>query len=322
VCAVEIHAILGSAMASSISSRRVLLVSFLVDVFDVVSNLVVALLTGSAVVFSEMAQGLADSAGSAFLVIGERRSGRAGDADHPFGYSREAFFWGLLSAVAMLGIGAGLSAWRGYRQLVHPEPLETPVLAIAVVALAIVTNSYAVSLSARKLRAEHGRLKAAFRIMDEPLIKSALLRDVIGTFTSVVGLIALLLYQSFDAPYFDALGALAAAVMMTAASIALMAQARALITGQALPRGTLRRLRSTVLSTPGVMAVNRLAAVYSGTSAVLVDADLDLAENLDTTEIEKVLDLIESRTRSLIPHVERVRFVLNSPGMDDNGGAK
>ena len=60
-------------MSSPISSRRVLLVSFLVDVFDVVSNLVVALLTGSAVVFAEMAQGLADSSGSALLVVGERR---------------------------------------------------------------------------------------------------------------------------------------------------------------------------------------------------------------------------------------------------------
>ena len=56
-------------MAMAPSSRRVLLVSFLVNVFDVVSNLVVALLTGSAVVFAEMAKGLADTTGSALLVI-------------------------------------------------------------------------------------------------------------------------------------------------------------------------------------------------------------------------------------------------------------
>ena len=92
------------------SPRRVVMVSFLVNVLDVVTNLVVALLTGSAVIFSGMAQGLADSAGSALLVIGERRAARPRDAAHPLGYSGEAFFWGLLSAVAMLVIGAGLSA--------------------------------------------------------------------------------------------------------------------------------------------------------------------------------------------------------------------
>jgi cation diffusion facilitator family transporter len=300
-------------MSSPVSSRRVLLVSFLVDVFDVVSNLVVALLTGSAVVFAEMAQGIADSTGSALLVIGERRSRRPPDAKHPFGYGREAFFWGLLSAVAMLVIGAGLSAWRGYGQLVYPEPLDTPLLAMAVVTLAIVTNSYAVSLSLRKLVGEHGSLAQAFRNMDRPLVKSALLRDVIGTFTSVVGLVALVLYQAFDLVFFDALGALAAAVMMTVASLILMAQARALITGRALPRSTLRRLRKIILGTPGVDAVNRLAAVHAGTSAVLVDVDLDLADELETAQIEALLDQLEGRIRAELPDTERVRVELNSP---------
>lgn len=295
------------------SSRRVLVVSFAVDVFDVVSNLVVAVLTGSAIVFSEMAAGLADSVGSALLVTGERRSRRPADARHPLGYTREAFFWGLLSAVAMLIIGAGLSAWRGYRQLVAPESLETPMLAIAVVALAILTNGYAVRLSVRKLIGEHGSLRSAFRHMDEPLVKGALLRDAVGTFTSIVGLVALVFYQVFGSILFDALGALAAALMMTAASLTLISQSRALITGQALPRATLRHLSSAVLTVPGVDAVNRLAAVYTGTSEVLVDLDLDLAEELDTTRIEALLDQVERRIRVELPDTEHVRVNLNSP---------
>ena len=296
------------------SSRRVLTVSFLVNLLDVVSNLVVALVTGSAVVFAAMAQGLADSAGSALLVIGERRADRPGDSEHPLGYGREAFFWGLLSAVAMLVIGAGLSAWRGYQQLLDPSPIDTPVLAIGVVALAVVTNGYAVKLSVRKLVAENGGIRNAFRSMDQPLIKSALLRDSIGTFTSIVGIVALILFWTFDLIIFDALGALAAAVMMVAASLMLMAQARALIAGRALPETTLSRVRATVLGTSGVVAVNRLAAVYSGTSEVLLDADLDLSEDLDTTQIEVLLDRLEARVRDIVPRLERVRVILNSPG--------
>jgi cation diffusion facilitator family transporter len=301
------------AMAAVPSSRRVLTVSFLVDVFDVASNLVVALLTGSAVVFSEMAQGLADSAGSALLVIGERRSKRPGDREHPLGYAREAFFWGLLSAVAMLVIGAGLSAWRGYQQLVDPSALDAPLLAIAVVGLAVVTNSYAVSLSMRKLIAEHGSLRQALRNVDQPLIRGALVRDTIGTFTSIVGLVALVLYQALDLLIFDALGALFAALMMVVASLVLMTQARSLITGRALPETTLARLRATVLETPGVEAVNRLAAVYSGATEALLEADLDLAENLDTGQIEALLDLLEARVRKVVPRLERIRVILNSP---------
>lgn len=301
-------------MSAKLSSRRVLLVSFLVDVFDVLSNLVVAVLTGSAVVFAEMAQGIADVAGSAMLVIGERRSRKPSDAGHPFGYAREAFFWGLMSAFAMLTIGAGMSAWRGYQQLVDFSPLDSPLLAMAVVALAVLTNSYAVSLSLRKLIAEYGDLKGAFLSMDEPLVKSALLRDAIGTFTSVVGLIALVLYDVLGIALFDALGALAAAVLMTAASFLLIVQSRALITGQAIPQNKLRKMRQVVLATPGVVGVNRIAAVYTGTSEVMVELDLDLAEDLDTVAIEALLDRLEVRVRGVLPDTDRVSVQLNSPG--------
>ncbi len=214
----------------------------------------------------------------------------------------------------MLVIGAGLSAWRGYQQLVNPSPIGTPVLAISVVVLAVVTNGYAVNLSVRKLVAENGSIRSAFRSMDQPLIKSALLRDSIGTFTSIVGIVALILFWTFDLVVFDALGALAAAVMMVAASLMLMAQARALIAGRALPEATLSKVCATVLGTSGVVAVNRLAAVYSGTSEVLLDADLDLSDDLDTAQIEVLLDLLEARVRAVVPHLERVRVILNSPG--------
>ena len=137
---------------SAPSRGRVVMVSFLVDLFDVATNLVVAIVTGSAVVFAEMAQGVADSVGSGLLVVGDRRSSRPVDPEHPQGYRREAFFWAVLSALAMLFIGAGLSAWRGIGQLTDPAKLDNSPLAIAVLTVAIVTNSYAVMLSVRNLK--------------------------------------------------------------------------------------------------------------------------------------------------------------------------
>ncbi len=299
-------------MRSAISARRVVTVSFLVDVLDVVTNLVVMLLTGSAVIFAEMAQGIADSLGSALLVVGERRAKRPRDRQHPLGYAREVFFWGLLSAVAMLVVGGGLSAWRGYHQLVERVPLENSWLAIAVLSLAVATNGYAVTLSVRKL-AEEDSLREAFRDPKRPLVKSALIRDVVGTFTSVVGLVALALYHAFGIVAFDAAGALAAAAMMAAGSLVLMSQARSLITGRSLPEDDLARLRAAVLALPAVDAVNQLHAIYAGMTEVLVDADLDLAEDLDTTGIEALLDEFEARARDAVPEVSRVRVLLNSP---------
>ena len=72
-------------------------------------------------------------------------------------------------------------------------------------------------------------------------------------------------------------------------------------------------LRGAVLETPGVDALNHLAAIHSGASEVLVDLDLDLAEGLDTTRIEALLDDVEARVRRAVPDTTRVRVELNSP---------
>ena len=129
----------------------------------------------------------------------------------------------------------------------------------------------------------------------------------------IVGLAALAAYQVSGLVAFDAAGALAAAVLMSAASIVLMTQARALITGRALPDDELDRLQAVVLATPGVEAANRLAAIYSGAAEVLVDADLDLAPDLDTAQIEALLDDLEARIRAAIPEAGQLRVLLNSP---------
>ena len=100
---------------------------------------------------------------------------------------------------------------------------------------------------------------------------------------------------------------------MTAGSLVLMVQVRSLITGRALPDGEIERLSAAILATPEVEAVNQLAAIYSGDAEVLVDADLDLAEDLDTIRIEAVLDDLEARVRAVIPETGRVRVLLNSP---------
>lgn len=295
------------------SRGRVVLVSFLVDLFDIVSNLIVAIITGSAVVFAEMAQGLADSLGSAFLVIGDRRAGRPEDEDHPLGYEREAFFWSLLSAVAMLFVGAGLSGWRGYRQLTDPVELSDSWLAIGVLILAIITNGYAVTLSVRNLT-NGGERRLRDRLIEggRPLVTSALLRDVIGTTTSIVGLIALLLYAGFGAVEFDAAGAIAAAGMMSLAALVLMRQARDLITGRSIPEQDLDRLRTVAAATSGVEAVNSLVAIHSGAEHVRVELDLDLDDHLDTNSIERLLDEVEDRIRAEIPEVSEVTVTLNS----------
>lgn len=296
------------------STRRVTVVSLVVDIADIVTNLVVGVLTGSAVIFAEMAQGIADAIGSLLLVVGERRARMPGDARYPAGHTREVFFWALLSALVMLVLGSGLSFWRGYGQLVRPEPLDYPALALAVLVLSVTTNGYAVSQSYRVLRASGLPLRQAIREGSKPLVKTAFLQDSLGTASAVVGLFSLLLYTALGSrPLFDALGAIAIACLMVAFSITLIVQVHHLITGRPVSRRVREAIRRAVLEVPEVDGINALGAMFVGSDHIVVELDLDLAEDLSTVGVEAVLDRVQRAVTEGEPRASAVYVDLNSP---------
>jgi len=304
----------GAAGTREPSARRVVGVSLAVDLIDIVTNFVVATLTGSAVIFAEMAQGIADAIGSLLLVVGERRSRLPGDELYPAGHTREVFFWALLSSLTMLVVGGGLSFWRGHVQLVRLDPIDRPMLALAILAVSVTTNGCAVSQSYRRLRHSGSSLRIAFREESQPLIKTAFLQDSLGTASAVVGLVSLTLYAAFGSvALFDAIGAIAIACMMVAFSAVLIVQAHHLITGQAVPGRMLASIREAVLLVPEVEGINSVAATFTGSREVAVELDLDLSERLTTTEIEDVLDRIERSITARESQVRRLRVDLNSP---------
>lgn len=296
------------------SVRRVTLVSLVVDIGDIVTNLVVGLVTGSAVIFAEMAQGIADAIGSVLLVVGERRSRIPEGPRYPAGHTREVFFWALLSALVMLIVGSGLSFWRGYGQLLRRQPLDHPYLALVVLLFSVATNGYAVSQSYRVLRASGLPLSRALREGSKPLVKTAFLQDSLGTASAVVGLCSLLLYAVLGSrPLFDALGAIAIACLMVAFSVTLIVQAHHLITGRPVPMRILESLRRALHEVPEVDAVNALTATFAGSDHIVVELDLDLSEGLSTLRIEDALDRIQQAVTAAEPRATDVYVDLNSP---------
>src|SRR5262245_27484718 len=105
----------------NISARRVVTTCFAVDLYDVVLNLVTAILTGSVVVLTEALQGLADLLTSGLLWVGVQRSRRRANRAHRFGYGKELFFWILMAGVSMFVLTAGFSFYFGLRRFLNPE---------------------------------------------------------------------------------------------------------------------------------------------------------------------------------------------------------
>jgi len=302
-------------MPSKLTAKRVVLISVLVDVSDIVVNLAVALLSGSVVVLAEFFQGLADFISSSFLYVGLRSSEGGRSRRYPFGRGREIYFWSLLSAFVMFALAAGLSFWRGYQRLVDPQPLANIHLAFLSLSLGFTLNGYAFLLSLRRILGRRSPQKILEIFFRTRLVetKNTLVLDLTGTVSALLGLVSLGLYRLTGELRFDAVGAMVIGVVLAFLAGALILGIRDFIIGQSASRETEQKIRKTVLELKDVLGVLDLRTMVMGSDRILVNLEVHVRDGLTTDEIEVLIDRIKKRVRRKVPAIHHVQVELETP---------
>src|SRR5437762_13017816 len=100
-----------------------------------VTKVSAALFTGSSSMLSEAVHSVVDTGNEVLLLYGMRRSRRRPDAEHPFGYGRELYFWSFIVALLLFGLGCIASVVEGIDHIRHPQPIEHRGLIYSVLVL-------------------------------------------------------------------------------------------------------------------------------------------------------------------------------------------
>jgi cation diffusion facilitator family transporter len=298
-----------------ISSEKVVTISFLVDIIDVLINSLVAIVTGSVVMFSQALQGGADLLASSLLIFGVKKSKKPADRKHPFGFGREVYFWTFLSALTTFSITAGISFYIGLKRFLTPQPLQNVNLAIIVLFISILTNGYAMSLSFRRLLGKKV-YKNIFKIFLHSAFiatKTAFVLDLMGTLASILGLISILLYKISGNQRLDGLGAMLIGMVLATLAVFILKSAKDLLVGQSAPPATEDRIRSAVKALSEVKKVISLRTLHIGTGTLLVDIEVNLQDGLTTDKIEILIDRIQVNILKQVPEAKEVRVELETP---------
>ena len=137
-------------------------------------------ITGSASMLAEGVHSVADSGNQLLLLLGQNRARRTRTEEHPFGFGRERYFYAFVVAVVLFTVGALFSIYEGIHKIIHPEPITSPVVAFAVLALAIVLESFSLRTAVRESRDQrNGDSWLAFiRRAKAPELPAILLEDM------------------------------------------------------------------------------------------------------------------------------------------------
>src|SRR5438105_6271196 len=123
------------------SSKTTVIAALAGNLLVALTKFVAAALTGSSAMLSEAVHSLVDTGNEVLLLYGMKRADRPPDGAHPFGHGREIYFWSFIVALLIFSLGAGLSVYEGIHHVLHPVPIERPVVSYVVIGLAFLFES-------------------------------------------------------------------------------------------------------------------------------------------------------------------------------------
>ena len=115
-----------------------------------------ALYTGSGAMLAEAIHSTADCANQVLLLLGMREAKRDESDDHPLGYHRASYYYAMLVALLLFFMGGAFSVYEGIERLQHAEPLQSPLVALAVLGIGLALESASLFGAMREINKNRG----------------------------------------------------------------------------------------------------------------------------------------------------------------------
>ncbi|WP_197318562.1 cation diffusion facilitator family transporter [Saccharomonospora sp. NB11] len=267
-----------------------------------VSKFVGFLITGSSSMLAESVHSVADTSNQGLLLLGQKTSKRRATKAHPFGYGRERYFYSFIVALMLFTLGAVFALYEGIHKIQHPEELSSPLVAVAILVVAIALESYSFRtaiVESRQLKGEQSWW-SFIRQSKTPELPVVLLEDAGALFGLVFALLGVGLAVLTGDPMWDGVGTLMIGVLLGVIAITLIVEMKSLLIGEGASDGELEIIANE-LTSDDVERVIHIRTQYLGPDELLVAAKLGLREGLELAEVAKAIDEAESRVRAKVP---------------------
>ena len=295
------------------SSQKAVIAALFGNLAIAISKLVAAIFTGSSSMWAETLHSFSDTVNQILLLIGLRTSKKIVSERHPFGYGKEQFFWSFVVAILIFGVSGSISVQRGIESLLNSQShnIENIAINFVILGISFVFEMYAFRIAFRSFKKaieERGEkfsfstLIGELKETKDAAVMTVLVEDTAALSGIVVATIALILTAVTGSSFFDSIGSLIIGLILMAFAVFLARENKGMLIGEAITRRDYKRINDIVSKIPEVNRIISIRSMHLAPDDVLIAIDVNLVDNLNTDEIESVIDNIENKVREILPY--------------------
>lgn len=247
-------------------------------------------MSGSVSLLAGLTDSLLDGAASLLNLLAVRYALQPADDDHRYGHGKAEALAGLGQAL-FIGASAVLVGYQAIDRLLHPQPIEAPLLGIGVMLLSLLLTALLLSFQKYVVKVTGSMAIRA----DSLHYRSDLLLNS--------GILCALLLASFGWGGMDALFGLGIAAYILHSALTIIREAAQVLMDQELPLEVSQHMQQLACQVPGVLGAHDLRTRLSG-SAWFVQLHLELPGDLPLYEAHRLCDLVADTIRGQYPRAE------------------
>jgi len=302
------------------SSKKAIYAAIAGNFAIAVTKFLGAAVSGSSAMFSEGIHSLVDTGNGGLLLLGIRRSQRPPDEDHPYGYGKSLYFYTLIVAVLIFGLGGGISMYEGLLHTLEPGhggPGSATILGITISGLMLNTIVLVAAigfeaLAFRTAWQEFDKQRGdapffkAIRSAKDPTTFTVLFEDSAAMAGLIVALVGVHLASALHMPIIDGIASMLIGFILFGTASFLVWESKKLLIGEAADPVIRDSMREIARQEPGVDGIARVLTVHMGPYTLVLNMEVDFQADLSANEVEETIDRMEQAIRAKHEHVKYI----------------
>lgn len=268
--------------------------------------------SGSSAVLAEAIHSTVDVGNQVLLLLGMRLSRRPPDDEHPFGYGRELYFWSLIVAMLIFGVGGGVSFYEGLLHVRHPEPLGDPTWNYVVLGVGAAFDGTSWVIGVRELLARRRRVAPGKSVLQyveltkEPSVMTIVFEDTADLLGLLLAFGGVFIGHHFHVAWADGVASMGIGLILATAALGLGIQCRGLLIGESALPSVVADVREAVGRDPDVAAVTKVLTMQLAPRQVLLALGVHFRAQLQRGDVREAIGRIEREVRRRQPTICRV----------------